>query len=144
MPRTIACWHFHGDYKNKRFPLSILLSFVHCHSSLSTSPVSIYLVSERRKTGSSSLHTSIFFYRLKCTLALEWEEGCRGRRNQILCTNEGENEEGIFIILSCYTHSMLSFSLLIKDVRQGSPQHTLKRSLKVGIMFYPSSSVFSE
>ena len=73
VPRTSACWRCHGIARARDSPCLSCPSFLffeHCWSSPSTSPVSIYQVSKRRKTGSSSLHTSIF-YLLKFTLALE-------------------------------------------------------------------------
>lgn len=139
VPRTIACWRCQGDNKSKSSPCPSCPSFLffeHRQSSPSTSPVSIYQVSKRRKTGSSSLHTSNF-YLLKFILSLEQEERCRGRRNRAQCTNEGENEAGILIILSYYTHSLLCYAWC-------RTTHTLKRSLKVRIMFYPSAPVCSE
>ena len=84
VPRTIACWRCQGDNKSKSSPCPSCPSFLffeHRQSSPSTSPVSIYQVSKRRKTGSSSLHTSNF-YLLKFILSLEQEERCRGRRNR--------------------------------------------------------------
>lgn len=73
------------------------------------------LVSERRKTSSASLRQASSPFKTRFLLRTG---GIVGERKSV-CTNDGENKEGIFISLSGHTHSRFSFSLTIKDAKMG-------------------------